>query len=35
MKELKEQKILDYSSLWHIPQRDPNNEYGSDIEISD
>mmetsp|Transcript_14428 Transcript_14428/g.16134 ORF Transcript_14428/g.16134 Transcript_14428/m.16134 type:complete len:125 (+) Transcript_14428:585-959(+) len=35
MNALKDQKILDYSSLWHIPTRDTEKEYGSDIELSD
>lgn len=35
MKELKENGILDYMSLWHIPLRDKTKEYGSDIELSE
>lgn len=33
--ELKKKGILDFMSLWHIPQRDTAKEYGSDIELSD
>lgn len=35
MSDLKKKGILDYMSLWHIPKRSTEKEYGSDIEISD